>query len=138
MTVKGTTTLNVRALPLSASKLVKTIPYGQTFSVTGYANIWNKSWLKIADGYVYRAYVEAGNPYKEPITDVKRGTIGEGAKWTQWLLGKRGYKGLNGRVLGCDGNFGPNSEYALLTLQREHGLKVDGICGAATREKLRG
>jgi len=138
LVVRGTTTLNVRALPMSASKLVKTIPYGQQFSVLGYANTWNKAWLKIDGGYVYRTYTEAGNPYKEPTANVKRGTIGEGAKWVQWWLGKRGYRGLDKKILGCDGNFGPNSEYALLTFQREHSLKVDGICGEATRKLLRG
>lgn len=137
LTVKGTTTLNVRALPLSASKLVKTIPYGEEFAVKGYASNWNKAWLKIADGYVYRAYCECGNPYQEPSVNISRGSIGEGARWVQWWLGQRGYRGLDGKVLGCDGNFGPNSDYALRIFQKEHGLTMDGICGAETRKKLR-
>ena len=44
---------------------------------------------------------------------------------------------LDGKVLGCDGNFGPNSDYALRIFQKEHGLTMDGICGAETRKKLR-
>ena len=136
LTVRGTTTLNVRSMALSASKLVKTIPRGQEFVVNGYASSWNKLWLKIADGYVYRTSCECGNPYQEPSISIKRGSIGEGARWVQWWLGQRGYRGLNGKVLGCDGNFGPNSDYALRTFQKEHGLTVDGICGTDTRKKL--
>lgn len=135
--VRGTTTLNVRALPLSASKLVTTIPQGKEFSALGYANAWNKSWLKIDNGYVFRTYTECHNPYVEPTVNIKRGSSGEGVRWVQWWLGQRGYCGVDGKILGCDGQFGPNTDYALRTFQREHNLTADGICGSATRKELR-
>ena len=74
----------------------------------------------------------------EPATNIVKGSRGEGAKWVQWLLGARGYKGLDGRVLGCDGIFGPNSDYALRSFQKANGLEVNGVCGKLTRDKLRG
>lgn len=137
ITVISTTNLNVRALPMSASKLVKTIPKGTKISALGYANAWNKSWLKINDGYIYRTYTFCGNPYKEPTQNLKRGSSGEGVRWLQWWLGQRGYRGVDGKILGCDGQFGPNTDYALRTFQREHGLEQDGECGPATRKELR-
>ncbi|MFC4005264.1 N-acetylmuramoyl-L-alanine amidase [Prauserella oleivorans] len=36
-----------------------------------------------------------------------------------------------------DGNFGPQTEHALKNFQRDYGLTVDGICGAATVRALR-
>ena len=136
--VRSTTALNVRQSPTSLSKLVTTIPKGENFSVSGYASTWNKSWLKMDKGYIYRTYTECGNPYKEPTTIIRKGSSGEGARWVQWWLGAKGYHGIDGKVLGCDGQFGPNSDYALRTFQREHGLEADGQCGPQTRNKLRG
>ena len=136
LVVRGTTNLNVRALGLSASRLVRTIPKLETFTVTGYANAFNKSWLKTSDGYVYRAYVESHNPYKMSTVELKQGSRGEGVKWMQWWLGVRGYIGLDHKILGCDGQFGPNTDYALRAFQAARGLKSDGICGQATRKAL--
>lgn len=137
LVLRATTNLNVRQLPTSFSKLVTTIPKGTEFETNGYAYSWNKAWIKIKDGYVYRTYTECGNPYREPTNFVKKGTVGEAARWVQWQLGHRGYRGVDGKVLGCDGQFGPNSDYALRTFQREHGLEVDGICGVETRKALK-
>lgn len=135
--IRGDRNLNVRALPTNASKLVRTIPKGQVFATTGYASYWNKTWMRITDGYVYRAYTECGNPYAEPTTNLRKWNSGEGVRWMQWWLGQRGYRGLDKKVLGCDGQFGPNTEYALITFQREHGITPDGICGADTRRMLK-
>ena len=135
--IRGTMNLNVRKSPTSSSSLVRVIPAGTYFAANGYANIFNKTWLKISDGYVYRAYTQCQNPYKEPTVDVKRGNYGDAVRWIQWWLGKKKYKGADGKILGCDGSFGPNTEYALKTFQREKGLAVDGICGASTRAKLK-
>jgi len=136
LVVRGTTNLNVRAAGLSASRLVRTIPKGQDITVTGYANIFNKSWLKISDGYIYRAYTKSRNPYKMSTLELKKGSSGEGVKWLQWWLGNRGYIGLDHKILGCDGQFGPNTDYALRTFQTAKGLTPDGICGQATRKAL--
>lgn len=70
-------------------------------------------------------------PYSEPSVNVKYWSTGEGAKWTQWQLNRRGY-GLT-----VDGIFGPKSVSALKDFQKYHALAVDGICGPATRKELK-
>lgn len=62
---------------------------------------------------VWEMREDAGCPYKEPNAMVYVGVIGDGAKWVQWNLRRRGYKGANGRELEIDGVFGGNSVYAL-------------------------
>ena len=71
-------------------------------------------------------------PYSEPTASVKRGSKGEGAKWVQWYLQK-----IINPELVVDGDFGPKSAAALRVFQTKYGLAVDGICGPATRTKLK-
>lgn len=70
-------------------------------------------------------------PYKEPTGYIQCGSSGEGAKWVQWMLNKYGY-GLD-----VDGIFGGKSSSALVHFQISQKLVADGICGEATRAKLR-
>lgn len=72
------------------------------------------------------------NPYPEPTTLVRYNTRGASAKWVQWYLNLRGYN--CGTV---DGIFGNNSVKALKYFQKDKNLVVDGICGSATRAKLK-
>ena len=72
-------------------------------------------------------------PYNEPTTLIKRGSKGEGAKWVQWYLNKIVNSGLV-----IDGDFGAKSAAALRVFQTKYGLEVDGICGSATRTKMKG
>lgn len=71
-------------------------------------------------------------PYAEPTVSVKSGTRGESAMWVQWHLNKTGWCNLV-----VDGVFGKNSVSALRNFQRRNNLKVDGICGQATRNALK-
>ena len=71
-------------------------------------------------------------PYKEPITLIRQGSRGEGAKWVQWYLNKAINAGLT-----VDGIFGAKSVQALKSFQTKKKLAVDGICGAATRAALK-
>lgn len=77
---------------------------------------------------------KAACPYKEPTKPVKRGSIGEDARWVQWMLNK------HGAGLAVDGRFGKASVAALTAFQKSV-FSVpgdwDGICGPATRRKLR-
>lgn len=134
LVVRAERKLNMRALPTSASSLVTVIPKSKEISVTGYA--LNKQWLKTNEGYIYRLYTECQNPYTPPKLSFQKGSSGEGVRWIQWQLGRKKYKGQDSNILGCDGSFGPNTEYALMCFQKDNGLKVNGICDAATREKL--
>lgn len=74
---------------------------------------------------------KATNPYKEPITSIKKGSKGEGAKWVQWELVESGYQ------LKIDGIIGLQSSNSIIDFQRRHGLQCDGIVGKATRKKLK-
>ena len=71
-------------------------------------------------------------PYSEPTASVKRGSKGEGAKWVQWYLQK-----IINPELVVDGDFGSKSAAALRVFQTKYGLAVDGICGPATRTKMK-
>lgn len=134
LVVRGDRNLNVRTDPTSVSKLVTTIPQGKEFSIIGYSAL--KNWLKTSNGYVYRTYTECKNPFTPPKLNIQKGSSGEGVRWMQWQLGRKLYKGMDGKVLGCDGSFGNNTEYALKMFQLKEGLKITGICDAATRERL--
>lgn len=73
-------------------------------------------------------------PYKEPTATIKCGSIGEGAKWTQWMLNK--WK----PGLAVDGIFGSGSVSALKAFQKSvftDPKDWDGKCGPKTREKLK-
>ncbi len=70
------------------------------------------------------------NPYKEPITNIRKGTKGEGAKWVQWCLWRFGLL----RKSEIDGIIGSKSEAAIKTAQERLGLKKDGIVGELTRK----
>ncbi len=54
----------------------------------------------------------------------------------QASLQKLGYKNADGTPLGTDHKFGANTEAALKTFQRDHGLKDDGVAGPKTLEAL--
>lgn len=73
-------------------------------------------------------------PYKEPAATVKCGSVGEGAKWVQWMLNK------HNPGLAVDGIFGAASKSALKAFQKSvfaDAKEWDGICGSKTREALK-
>lgn len=74
-----------------------------------------------------------GNPYAVPTRNLKRTypmMSGNDVKWLQWELNQKGY-GLT-----VDGKFGNDTKKAVRDYQLQHGLKVDGIVGSATRYSL--
>lgn len=72
------------------------------------------------------------NPYPEPTRNLRK-TVpcmkGNDVKWLQWELGFVGSA--------VDGIFGNDTKNALGIFQKAHGLKVDYICGPATRYALK-
>lgn len=72
-----------------------------------------------------------GNPYQEPVKNVRLNTRGNDARWLQYALNSRG-----GYKLIVDGIAGQKTISALVDYQRTHGLEPDGICGPATRKSL--
>lgn len=75
--------------------------------------------------------VVEGNPYTEPTANIKLNMSGNGVKWVQYELNRRGY-GLK-----VDGIAGNKTIAAVKDFQLKFGLVVDGIVGAKTRKALK-
>ncbi len=56
-----------------------------------------------------------------------RGDTGESVAALQWALASLNYVGASGAPLRQDGQFGPETERAVLAFQGNHGLTKDGI-----------
>ena len=69
---------------------------------------------------------------------IKFGARGDAVVIIQKQLITLGYKGSDGKVLNPDGDFGANTEYAVIQFQRKHGLVDDGKVGDKTRTALMG
>lgn len=74
----------------------------------------------------------AGNPYREPTTNVKLGSSGNIVKWVQYELNE------SGSNLTIDGIFGTKTRDAVILFQQDHNLTADGIVGVKTRSALKG
>lgn len=72
------------------------------------------------------------NPYDEPTKVIRYNSKGNGVRWMQYALNKKG--GYNLKV---DGIAGPLTINALRDFQLKNNLAVDGICGENTRAALR-
>jgi hypothetical protein len=73
---------------------------------------------------------KTGNPYREPIINVKFNSRGNNVRWLQYELNRFGYR------LVVDGIAGEKTITALKDFQSSHGLVADGICGIRTRAAL--
>jgi len=51
-------------------------------------------------------------------------------------LSQMGYKGADGKTLTIDGDYGKNTEYAVMALQKAHGITPDGRMSAKTWRAL--
>lgn len=71
------------------------------------------------------------NPYKEPITLVKKGMKNESVKWVQWELNQKGAE------LTIDGDFGTKTFNAVKNYQKQYKLEVDGIVGNKTKNSMK-
>jgi hypothetical protein len=72
-----------------------------------------------------------GNPYSEPVKNVRLNSKGNDVRWLQYELNNRGYK------LIVDGVAGNLTIGALMDFQKKHNLIPDGICGPLTRAMLK-
>lgn len=70
-------------------------------------------------------------PYEEPEKTLKTGSRGNGARWLQYMLNRKGYR------LAVDGDFGIRTECAVVHFQWRQGLDIDGIVGPKTRAALK-
>ena len=72
-----------------------------------------------------------GNPYTEPAKAIKLGSKGDGVKWLQYELNRKGY------ILNTDGDAGNLTIGALMDYQKKNNLVVDGVCGTLTKAALK-
>ncbi|CTP83746.1 XVIPCD domain-containing protein [Xanthomonas graminis] len=70
------------------------------------------------------------------IFKLEQGQHGQPVEQLQHQLSQLGLTGRDGKPLHPDGDFGPNTRYAVEQFQREHGLGVDGVVGRNTRAAL--
>lgn len=67
---------------------------------------------------------------------LKQGATGEAVRALQSDLGALGYTDSHGQPLQADGHFGRDTSKAVEKFQKNNGLQVDGVAGAATRVTL--
>jgi GH25 family lysozyme M1 (1,4-beta-N-acetylmuramidase) len=75
------------------------------------------------------------NPFTEPTSDCKIGTLGNDANWCLWYLWRFGYLITNGKPDSTliNGVYGKDTAELVKTVQKLLGLKADGIVGVKTR-----
>ena len=76
---------------------------------------------------------KVANPYRKPTQVIYLGDWGDGIKWVQWHLERKGY---DIGASGIDGQYGSGTQAAVKRFQADHGLTVDGIVGEKTRAAL--
>jgi GH25 family lysozyme M1 (1,4-beta-N-acetylmuramidase) len=79
------------------------------------------------------------NPFTEPISDCKVGTLGNDANWCLWYAWRCGYLLTNGQPdsLLINGVYSRDTEQIFKQIQTILGLKSDGIVGKQTRAVLK-
>lgn len=68
---------------------------------------------------------------------LKFGSKGSAVVELQKLLTKQGITGRNKKPISIDGDFGENTEYAVIQFQKSRNIKVDGLVGNTTLKALR-
>lgn len=70
------------------------------------------------------------------LHELTRGSYGSEVKTLQRILYSRGIKGADGKAITVDGEFGPNTTYAVKAAQELLGISADGVVGKITWAKL--
>lgn len=91
---------------------------------------WGQSTAYRFLGFIYQPTEQTTDD--TPTVTIKKGMQGDAVKWLQEKLCEKGYL----RKTEIDGDFGKITLGALCGFQLENGLKVDGVCGAATKTAL--
>ncbi|MBQ2847780.1 MAG: peptidoglycan-binding protein [Clostridia bacterium] len=114
--------------------------FQRIFNLTPDGIVGKATWYKIKQ--IYNAVKKLSELYSEGITIseverifsevIRRGDRGRDVRTIQYYLNFLGF--FNDRLpqISVDGIFGPATENAVRTFQREYGLTVDGIVGRAT------
>lgn len=70
------------------------------------------------------------------FSQIMEGSEGDDVMLLQTILRGLGLKGKDKKALTIDGEFGPNTSYALRSFQESHAIEVDGIAGPVTWGRL--
>jgi peptidoglycan hydrolase-like protein with peptidoglycan-binding domain len=107
---------------------------GKINGITGYVdlNVWyeNKT-VKTTTTTI----TADNNPFTEPVSTCKVGTLGNDANWCLWYLWRFGYLKTNGQPDSTliNGVYGKDTAELVKTIQKLLGLTVDGKVGKQTR-----
>lgn len=109
---------------------------GSEIAVTSYTR---SKWRHVLR---YKGSVTEAVPVTHSVTsvempEIENGSVGAAVSILQAMLDLMGYIGANYRPLDIDGEFGPNTAYALIQYQTAAGLMADGVCGTKTWTRLR-
>lgn len=125
--------LKTATTPRQYAEYLKSDGYAtSSFYVTTLVNVVGSYGLEKYDipSEIVDTAPKTGNPYREPIINVKFNSRGNNVRWLQFELNKYGYR------LVVDGIAGEKTITALKDFQGSHGLVADGICGIRTRAAL--
>jgi hypothetical protein len=126
---KRYTNLKTAKTPQQYLEMIRADGYATSFTyVTTNMNCIKKWDLTQFDSF---EIIGAGNPYREPISNIKLNMAGNTVKWIQYQLNLYGYK------LVVDGIFGRKTDAAVKDFQENHHLVDDGIVGILTRTALK-
>lgn len=108
---------------------------GVVNGINGYVdlNVWYHSEPVLNVG---QEIVPQFNPFTEPISNVKLGTLGNDANWVQWYLWRFGkYVDAQGQAdsTKIDGVIGVDAVQKIKEVQALLGLQADGVVGKITR-----
>lgn len=137
--------LNMRAEPSTSATVIIQLKTDTQVYIMKREGDWYKVRASVGGttytGYVHSDYIIITNsdltreqcPYKEPDSNLKSGSTGDGVKWLQWHLYKLGYL----KQTDIDGDFGPTTLAAVERYQTDKKLGADGIVGSGTRSQLK-
>lgn len=118
----------------NTARLVRQFQRDYGLNQTGVVDLRTRAVLKEAfarGGYSPNEGID--NPYPEPVRNLTLGDSGNDVRWLQFALIIAGYPvGPDG----VDGIYGEDTRDAVMRLQRDLGMPVDGVAGVRVRAAL--
>ncbi|MGI6705701.1 MAG: peptidoglycan-binding protein [Clostridia bacterium] len=123
--------VNFRTGASLTSDVITRLRKGEEVRVRSQSGDWVKVTFNNRTGYVFKSYVNVAKSSSGSSSSLRYEDRGDAVKKVQKALKDKGF--LNGKV---DGIFGRQTLAAVEAFQRRMGLKVDGIVGPKTQQKL--